>query len=608
MARLGTLDYNSRRAVPVRARLMHTLIVVGAALAAVLIALPSVLRQPTLHTSEAVVRYDPAAFPDLVVDGKPGGALQAQQQNLGGVLEKTRYDTLRQYGLAYRYPAPGEIRVVAVARDATLAPGIADDAADGLARRIEAIAGAPLLRTMIGQEVRVALREGSDAACDDTVLNAALARDGQPAVACEQRLLRELYLTEAVPGVTPDPGSTALGDLTPAQRSGVARALEVLDGQIRYDRSVAEAVLRGSPDAATRQGAQSTVSGTPNKLRATRTLIAYMSAAYDTSATMRDAGPVYVGQDAAAATAIPTYKPLKLLIAALVGLLGGVLTVLIDRQVGVLVKLQELWSYRQLIRNMVGRDLKARYKNSVLGYVWSLLNPLMTMLVFWVVFSLLTPSPIPMYPVFLIVALLPWSFTITSVSGGMRSILDNANLIKKVYFPREILPITVVLSNLANYIFALPVMFLVMAGVQWVTLGYLTFSWTFAFLPVIIVIQIVFLIGLTLLLSTMAVFFRDTTHIVDILLQLWMFLTPVFFALEQIVSPSFARLVRWLNPMASIIDFYRDILYGQVKNPIPVPGLPALDGVFRTLLTALVILALGAFVFHRNSGRFGEEI
>jgi lipopolysaccharide transport system permease protein len=218
------------------------------------------------------------------------------------------------------------------------------------------------------------------------------------------------------------------------------------------------------------------------------------------------------------------------------------------------------------------------------------------------------PGSVAMFPVFLIVALLPWSFAVTSVSGGMRSLLDNANLIKKVYFPREILPIAVVLSNFVNYLLALPMMFLVMAGVQLVTIGHLNFSWTFAFLPVIIAIQIIFLIGVALLLSTSAVFFRDTTHIVDILLQLWIFLTPVFFSLEQIVSPTWARLVRWLNPMASIIDFYRDILYGQATNPNPVPGLPALDGVFRTLLTALVILALGAYVFHRNSSRFGEEI
>jgi lipopolysaccharide transport system permease protein len=105
-----------------------------------------------------------------------------------------------------------------------------------------------------------------------------------------------------------------------------------------------------------------------------------------------------------------------------------------------------------------------------------------------------------------------------------------------------------------------------------------------------------------------AVFFRDTTHIIDILIQLWIFLTPVFYTLETVTQGNLvaATAVRWLNPMASLVDFYRDILYGQASNPIP--GIPALDGVLRTLLTALVILAVGAYVFHRNSARFGEEL
>ncbi len=609
MARLGTLDYNSRRALPVRVRLLHWLVVLGAALAAVVIALPSVLRQPTLYTASATVRYDPAMFPNLVADGKASDTLLAQQQNLGGVLEKTKYETLRQYGLAYTYPTASDITITAVGRSPQVATDIANDAADGLARRIEATQGLPLLRKVVGQEIRLALQGGAPVECEAAVLRAVVSGQRPPVMACEQRLLRELFLTQAVPAVAPVQGNTSFANMTPSERSAVARALEVLDGQIRYDQRIAEAVLRGRPTSAERLQALDVIAGTPNKLRADRALIEYMNTAFDTAATMRGGGTVFVAEDATEAAAIPTYKPLKLGIAALVGMIGGVLAVLIDRQVGVMLKLQELWSYRQLMLNMVGRDLKARYKNSLLGYIWSLLNPLLTMLVFWVVFGLLMPAnPIPMYPVFLIVALLPWSFAVTSVSGGMRAILDNSNLIKKVYFPREILPITVVLSNFVNYLLALPMMFLIMAGVQWATIGQLTLSWSFIFLPMIIIIQLIFLIGVTLLLSTTAVFFRDTTHIIDILLQLWIFLTPVFFSLEAIVSPTWARLVRWLNPMASIIDFYRDVLYGQATNTIPVPGFPALDGVFRTLLTALVILAFGSYVFHRYSGRFGEEI
>jgi lipopolysaccharide transport system permease protein len=213
-----------------------------------------------------------------------------------------------------------------------------------------------------------------------------------------------------------------------------------------------------------------------------------------------------------------------------------------------------------------------------------------------------------MFPIFLLVGLLPWNFAVSAVSGGMRAIIDNSNLVKKVYFPREILPITVVLANLVNYLLALPVMFAVMAAVQLTVLHELRFSWVFAFLPVILVIQIIFLIGITLFLSTVAIFFRDTTHIIDIFIQMWIFLTPVFYSLDVVTQGNViaAKAVRWLNPMASLVDFYRDILYGQPGSL--TPGLPALDGVFRTLLTALIILAVGAYVFHHNSAHFGEEL
>lgn len=590
MGSIATLEYSNRRELSARVRLLHWLFVLGAMLAAVAIALPSVLAQPTLYRAQAVVRFDGQRYPSLLADGRPTPALHELEANLGGVLERTRYPSLRRYGLAYAYPQPGTIVLTAVASTPEQAIAIAHDAADGLARRIAAADGAQLLRTLLGQELRQALL-------------------GRAPERTDQRLLRELLMTDAVAGVGAQAGQLTLEALSAEQRQALTRTLEVLHGQIQYERQSAELRLQRGTSPEEQAQARSVIQGTANKLRAIEVLLQHLYTTYGTDATMREPDQaVVVTQDPQSATLIPTYRLPKLALAALIGAVGGLLTVAIDRQVGILPKLQELWAYRQLIRNMVARDLKARYKNSLLGYLWSLLNPLLMMLIFWIVFSVLLNNPIPMYPVFLIVALLPWNFAVTAVSGGMRAIIDNANLIKKVYFPREILPITVVLSNLVNYIFALPVMLLVMAVVQWTQLGRLTFSWTFAFLPVIIMIQVIFLIGLVLLLATMAVFLRDTTHIVDILLQLWIFVTPVFFSLEQIVSPTLARLLRWVNPMASIIDFYRDILYGQPTNVIPTPGLPALDGVFRTLLTALVVLALGSYVFHRYSGRFGEEI
>lgn len=595
MARVATTGWVSGAVAPSRLRLYHLLFMALAALAAIAIAAPSILAQRTLYSTQARVQFDPQTFPALIKDGTASQTLIDLEKQLGGVL-KDDYPGLgsRLMGLDYYLTpaAPARIEVVVFTPDAGQAVSLANTAAEGLARRVYASAGTVLLRDLLGRQMQAAY-------------------EGHPTTSKEETLLRNLLLVGAVPDrVQPvQKAPRAFKDLTPVERGAVTRALEVQYELADLALRAAEGDLArgGSADAiadarARRQGAY--------KARvAVRLLEDYLYRTYNTIwKDPAQPGPTFVAARATSTTVIPSYNLLKLLLAGLLGLLGGLFTVLLDRSVGIATKLQELWAYRELMRNMVLRDLKARYKNSVLGYIWSLLNPLMTMLIFWFVFSLLLKNNIPMFPVFLIVALLPWNFAVSSVSGGMRAILDNAHLVKKVYFPREILPIAVVLSNLINYLLALPVMLLVMAGVQLTVLHHLQFSWSFGFLPVIVGIQIIFLIGVTLLLSTLAVFFRDTTHIVDIFLQIWIFLTPVFFTLEAVTRGNLlaAKAVRWLNPMASLVDFYRDILYGQASNP--TPGFPALDGVLRTLLTALVILAIGAYVFHRNSGRFGEEL
>lgn len=589
MARVAMSGWVSGTVAPSRLRLYHVIFVVVATLLAVAVAAPSVLSQRPLYRSSSVVQYDPAVFPDLVIGGKPSDALRLQQQNLGGVLEQSKYPELRQHGLAYTYPAPGQIAITSATFDPALAPSIARDAAEGLVRRIYAISGLPLLQNVLGATYQSALER-------------------HPFQGREDRLLSSLLQTGSIPGVTPQRTESTLSSLKPAEIQAVTRALEVQEELILLDLRNGERAEKQATNEAEQQLAREKQRGALSALTIVRLLVPHLYDTYHTRFDVRSQAPAFLSQEASTASAIPTYTLLKLLIAGALGFVGGVITVLLDRTVGIARKLAELWAYRELIRNMVARDLKARYKNSILGYFWSLLNPLMTMLIFWLVFSVLLRNDIPMFPIFLLVGLLPWNFAVTAVSGGMRAIIDNANLVKKVYFPREILPITVVLANLVNYLLALPVMFLVMAGIQFTVLHELRFSWSFAFLPVILMIQIIFLFGVTLFLSTIAIFFRDTTHIIDIFIQLWIFLTPVFYSLEVVTQGNViaAKAVRWLNPMASLVDFYRDILYGQPNNPHP--GLPALDGVFRTLLTALVILAIGAYVFHSNSAHFGEEI
>jgi ABC-type polysaccharide/polyol phosphate export permease len=263
----------------------------------------------------------------------------------------------------------------------------------------------------------------------------------------------------------------------------------------------------------------------------------------------------------------------------------------------------ELYRYRELVLNLVIRELKARYKGSVLGFVWSLLNPLGMMLVFTFVFTVMVPSSnIDRFPIFFLCGFLPWQYLSTALIGGMQSIPGNSNLVKKVHFPREVLPLASVLANLVNFLLALVVLFIALAVTRTPVSPFL---WL---LPVVILIQTCFVLGVVLVLSTLNVFYRDTALVMDVALQAWFFLTPVFYPIE-ILPPSFQllgltldirRLMYIFNPMASLIASYRDLLYWGYRTNM--------DFFLRTAATSLIVLAFGYWFFLRFSRRFGEEV
>lgn len=271
-------------------------------------------------------------------------------------------------------------------------------------------------------------------------------------------------------------------------------------------------------------------------------------------------------------------------------------------------RIVELYRYRELIRNLVVRDLKVRYRNSVLGFLWSLVNPLLMMLVFTVVFQLMLPQQIRAFPIFVLCALLPWNWFASALNEAIPSIVNNAHLIKKVYFPREVLPLSVVLANGVNFLLALLVLFAVIFayGVHltpWVLL-----------LPVIIFIQLLFTLGVAFVLSTVNVFYRDTGVIMEVILLAWFFLTPIFYSVTVLpeyrqiwgITLPVQRLMYILNPMASLISAYRDILWGSLQGG--PPGAPGLDFLGRTVVTSLGILIVGYLFFIRYSRIFGEEV
>jgi ABC-type polysaccharide/polyol phosphate export permease len=266
-------------------------------------------------------------------------------------------------------------------------------------------------------------------------------------------------------------------------------------------------------------------------------------------------------------------------------------------------RLRDLYRYRELVRNLVASELKARYKNSALGFLWSLLNPLAMMLVFTVVFSVLAPDQrIDKYPLFVLCGLLPWYFFSDSIMSSVNSVVNNAHLIKKVYFPREVLPIASVLAQLVNFLLAFVLLFVALVIFRG------TFSpwlWT---LPLVILIQTGFTIGMALMLSTLNVFYRDTMIVMNVVMLAWFFLTPVFYAVTTLPSTYTLygipfNVQRWayiLNPIASLINIYRDLLYYGYRTD--------LDFFVRTTVTALLVLGVGYWFFIRYSDRFGEEL
>jgi lipopolysaccharide transport system permease protein len=495
---------------------------------------------------------------------------------------------------------------------------LADEGAAELVRQIRAAGGREVLRNLLGWEMVAALH-------------------GDETTTQFQQHLRDIIELTAFPMSRPiEPVSERIniGDLPIEEQRDLARALEA-----RYDlwtfeintrnatldalcntativnTSQREAALQACADAALAAGnpaVQQEISARNRAISSRRTIEAALRYMLEQQGvTFAPDTPAAVYRITAPLPEEPAPRQIEvfLALAVVAGLAFGAVGVALDRSAGVMPKLRELWAYRELIRNMILRDLRVRYKNSTLGYLWTQLAPLLMMLVFLFVFTLLIPGGIALFPVYLIVGLLPWNYCAEAVSGGTRSVLDNAHLIKKVFFPREVLPLTSVFSSLVNYLLSLPMMFLVMAVSQYLIIGRLNFSLTFAYLPVVLAIQTLFLVGVVFFVSALAVFFRDTVHLVGIIIQFWFFLTPIFYSLD-IVGERLARLIRWFNPMASIVDFYHDILYGNqvAVGQIPTPGWPALDSVLRVVITSLVILAFGYWFFQRHSGQFGEEL
>jgi lipopolysaccharide transport system permease protein len=255
--------------------------------------------------------------------------------------------------------------------------------------------------------------------------------------------------------------------------------------------------------------------------------------------------------------------------------------------------LQELWQYRALLWNLSQRELKARYRGSALGFLWTFVNPLLLMAVYGLVFGIIQKNNIPHYTYFIFVGLLPWLWFATSVGLGSSTISDRRDLLTKVRFPAQVLPTTVVATNLINYLLSLPLM---------VGLGGLVGIWpdlhSLAF-PLVMGVQLIFTLAVTFIVSALNVRFRDLQHIVANVLTLWFFVTPILY-IPNAVPEVARRLYLIANPMAVVITSYQGIFYEHRW-----PHWRALGVV---TLGSLLLLAIAAGVFENRREEFAELV
>ncbi len=216
-------------------------------------------------------------------------------------------------------------------------------------------------------------------------------------------------------------------------------------------------------------------------------------------------------------------------------------------------RIREIYAYRAMIASLVKRDLKGRYKGSSLGFLWTFLNPLLQLAVYTMVFSVIMRSGIKDYYLFLFVALIPWIFFSTSLTGGASCIMMQQDMVKKIYFPREVLPVAYVTSQFVNMLFSFLAVFLVLLLAR-----YTFYPAALLCLPVIMFVEYILALGFTMIMSALTVYIRDLEYILSILAMAWQFLTPVMYSMEQV--PGEVRWIFSMNPMTYVITAYRDIL------------------------------------------------
>jgi lipopolysaccharide transport system permease protein len=258
------------------------------------------------------------------------------------------------------------------------------------------------------------------------------------------------------------------------------------------------------------------------------------------------------------------------------------------------VRPRELWEYRELIYFLTWRDLKVRYKQTLLGASWAILQPLFTMVIFTLFFGNLAGMPsdgVP-YPLFAYVALVPWTFFAQALTLSSNSLIANQALIRKVYFPRLAIPIATVASGVVDFCIAFVVLLILMAGYRVAPTG------AVVYLPLLFTLALVTALGAGLWLSTLNVLYRDVQYVVPFLVQVWLFLTPIVYPSSLI--PERWRVLYAINPMVGTVEGFRWVLLGTNTAPGPM--------IVVSTVTALTLLASGLLFFRRMERSFSDVV
>lgn len=254
--------------------------------------------------------------------------------------------------------------------------------------------------------------------------------------------------------------------------------------------------------------------------------------------------------------------------------------------------IKEIYNYREFLKTSVKKNIRGKYKASFLGVLWSFINPLLMTLVYAIVFSIILRDNIEHYATFVVIGVLPWNWFTTTISQGTFIIVGNSDIIKKVYFPREILPISCSISGLINYLISVLIIigFLIFSGIG--------LSWYILLLPLIAIIQFILTLAIIFITSSIDVYIRDFEYIINFVIMMMFYGTPILYRPETL--PDTFRTIIKYNPMSTIINSYRDIFFYQ--------RCPDFTALLVVTIFSIILLIIGVKVFGNLKKRFAEEV